>query len=454
MGFSLVSYGQKFTNSPFSAYGIGEFGGLDHATFSGMGNASIALIDTTILNFNNPSSYASLGKGQPLFSTGISSRFSEYKEGTLISRSKYIGLDHFAIGVPFSKYFGLVAGLKPFSRTGYKFYEIAAAGAENIRYEYRGSGGTNEVFGGFSANVLNIRHERLVGNVKVVSSHRLGLGVNIGYIFGTSLNERISYIDKTYLVTDKIAGGIENSGYTLKSLHADLGLNYTWSIDKNKMLTIGAVYTPQQSLTARRNYSLAYSIDVYDTEVYKLLDTAVSEKGHIVMPSSIGAGFSYSMQRATMSAKGKVYQLTFTGEFRMTEWSKYEARFSNGVQTENFANTLAVRAGIQYVPHNDYKDRATTIGYMNRIRYRVGFQYATLPMVIQGRQQANLGVTAGVGLPFAIQRSSSSLNLGIVAGKQGTGDAPTVNERYIGINFGVTISPGFNDRWFRKYKID
>ncbi len=454
IGFSLLTSAQKFTNSPFSSYGIGEFGGLDHAIFSGMGNASIALIDTTILNFNNPSSYASLGKGQPLFSTGISSRFSEFKEGSRTSDAKYIGLDHFALAIPFGKHFGIAAGLKPFSRTGYEFYEKQTLGSNTMKYEYRGNGGTHEVFGGLSANVINIRRDRVVGDVKKTSYHRLGLGVNIGYIFGTTENQRISYIDQNYAVTDKIAGGIENTGYTIKSIHADFGLNYSWIIDRNKSLVIGATYTPSQKLTARQNSYLAYSTDVYDSEQYDLLDTAVSNKGEIIMPSSIGAGFSYTLTSANAENKSKVYQIMFTGEFKTTDWSTYQTRFNSISASENFRNTIALRAGIQFVPHHDYRDRSNNIGYLNRIRYRAGFQYVTLPMVVDGVQQSNMAVTAGIGLPFAIQRASSSLNLGIVAGNQGNGNASSLNERYIGINFGVTISPGTNDRWFRKFKID
>jgi hypothetical protein len=63
-------------------------------------------------------------------------------------------------------------------------------------------------------------------------------------------------------------------------------------------------------------------------------------------------------------------------------------------------------------------------------------------------------VSLGVGLPIAIQRSSSSINFGFTAGQRGNGDVQSVNERYIGFNFGVTVSPGINDRWFRKFKID
>lgn len=441
IGSSLLATAQKFTNSPFSSYGLGEVGGLDHALFSAMGNNTVSIIDSTVLNFYNPSSYASLGKGQPLFSTGISSRFSEYSSGNDISNSKYIGIDHFVIGIPFAKRFGLAFGLKPFSRTGYEFYQLASTSQEKMKYIYKGSGGTHDVFTGLSVNVLKLR------------SHTLGIGGNFGYLFGSTINERISYLDAEYASGVYIAGGVENRGYTLKSFHMDFGLNYSWAIGKYQSLVVGAIYTPTQNLQARRNEFMAYSTDVYDPDKYQYLDTIISEKGQITMPSTFGLGVSYTMGPKNVDKKTRIYQLTFTGEFKMTNWSQYQTRF-NAVNTHSFSNTTRFGLGIQYVPHHDYRDRAANVGYMSRIRYRAGFQYSTLPIKVQNDQQTNMGVTLGFGLPFAIQRSSSSLNFGVVLGKQGTGSSQSVNERYIGINFGLTISPGLNDRWFKKFKID
>ena len=141
IGFALSTNAQKFSNSPFSSYGIGEFGGLENAIFSGMGNTSVSNLDSTILNVSNPSSYASLAHGQPLFSTGISSRFSEFKSSDALSNSKYIGIEQFALVIPFAKKLGLAFGLKPFSRTGYDFYDLQTINSQQeMKYIYRGSG--------------------------------------------------------------------------------------------------------------------------------------------------------------------------------------------------------------------------------------------------------------------------------------------------------------------------
>jgi len=441
IGFALSTNAQKFSNSPFSSYGIGEFGGLDNAIFSGMGNTSVSNLDSTILNVNNPSSYASLAHGQPLFSTGISSRFSEFKSSDVISNSKYIGIEQFALAIPFAKKLGLAFGLKPFSRTGYDFYALDTTDSQQeMKYIYRGSGGTQHVFVGFAANILNYK------------GHKLGVGTNLGYIFGTTLNQRISFINAEYSSIDAIPGGVENKTYTLKSFNVDLGLNYQWEIDKNKSLIIASTYTPAQKLTASRSQFLAYSDDVNNVNKYVYQDTVTVEKGNFAMPSMFGLGATYVMRPKNAEKVKKVYQLTLNVEFKTADWSNYNATFSELTKAGNFSNTTAFAFGGQFTPHNDYKDK--TVGYLSRMRYRAGFQYATLPIVTQNIQQTNTAFTAGIGLPFATQRSSSSLNFGFVFGKQGNGASSSVNERYMGINFGVTISPGVNDRWFRKFKID
>lgn len=440
LGFTLLTNAQKYTKSPFSAYGIGEYGGLDNATFSGMGNNSVAIIDSTVLNFNNPSSYASLGAGFPLFSTGVSSKFSSFdsKEGSF--NTKYFGIDQFSIGIPFSKRFGIAAGLKPFSRTGYEFYQDEKITDYNMRYIYKGSGGTNEVFAGFAANVMTIKN------------HKLGIGVNLGYVFGSTNNQRVSYINVDNATT--FAGGVDNKGFRLKSVRYDFGMNYQYKIQQNQTLTVAATYSPALKLTAQQNDYLAYSADVTNPTKYDYISIS-NAKGTISMPSTIGIGFNYALRpNTTKIVRKNVYQLSFNGEFKTTNWSDYRENFNGISSTENFTNTQRVGLGVQFIPHSDFLDRATSINYLSKIRYRAGFQYTTLPLVVQGKQQSDVAVTAGFGFPIPIQRSFSSINIGFTMGKRGNGMETSVNERYIGINFGVTISPGLNDRWFRKFKID
>lgn len=442
-----ISWSQKFTNSPFSAKGLGEYGALDHATFSGMGNASTALIDSTILNFYNPSSYAFLAKGYPLFTTGLSSRFSNYTEQNNTNSSKYIGLDHFAFGISLFKNFGLAAGIKPFTRTGYNFKNTQGLGSDSLSYIYKGSGGTNQFFFGLSAKVFSIQTQK-------AGKHSLGLGVNTSYLFGNTLNERISYINTSQT---KIAGGVEQKGYTLKSLYLDFGMNYTWNIAKNTEFTLAATYTPEQKINAFYNNSLYYSSDINNQGLY--LDTIVQitdEKGNIVLPSTWSVGGTYRYRPVVNKDynRNKIYEILLTGEYSQTEWTKYSANFTSSTEVLNYSNTSSYKFGIQFTPHYEYLDKSLDKKYFSKIRYRAGVSYGKLPVVAQGKQLTDFGITFGLGLPIATQRALSSVNIGFSAGNRGNGMTQSLNEKYLGINLGVTLSPGFADKWFRKYKLD
>ena len=142
----LLANAQNTSNSPFSSFGLGEVGGMDHAVFSALGNTTITLSDSTVLNFYNPSSYSTIGKGQPIFSLGVSSRLSTFSENGVENKSNITGIQHFAIGFSFAKRFGLAFGLKPYSRRGYDFNSSTVINGDSLLYFYSGTGGVNEVF--------------------------------------------------------------------------------------------------------------------------------------------------------------------------------------------------------------------------------------------------------------------------------------------------------------------
>lgn len=438
IGLCPWTYAQKFASSPFSSYGLGESGGLDHAVFSGMGNTTIGFSDSTVLNFSNPSSYPFLAKGQPLFSTGISSRFSNYESAGATFSGKFIGMDHFALGIPVGKYFGIVFGLKPFSRTGYDVFQKELVGTDSIKYTYRGSGGSHEVFTGLAVKLIDFRN------------HQVSVGSNFSYIFGNNLKERLANI------TTGASGAVEQSGYRIQSFHYDLGFTYVTKISTNQRLSIGAIYTPEQKLTSTYFNRLFYSADVNNPTLYDTLQLVEDVKGHIRMPATFGVGFTYTFQPKTGKDYNKVLipQFVLSADLKMTSWSDYSTDYAGTKNETDFSNTMRFSAGLQYAPHFDYLDRSTAIGFLKKVRYRAGFQYATLPVTQAGKQLTDNGVTIGLGLPITSQRSSSSLNIGVTAGKRGNGVESSLNEKYLTVNFGVTLSPGLYDRWFRKHKID
>jgi hypothetical protein len=429
-------FGQKFATSPFSSYGLGEFGSFDNATFIGYGNAWAGVVDSLNLNYFNPSTYSFLGQGQPLFSTGISFKQSEFTENGQSFTSNLTGVNHFAFGVPFAKICGVAFGLKPFSRVGYNIAEYDAMGSDTIKYTYTGSGSINDAFAGFSLKVLDYK------------KHRFGIGSNISYLFGSTTNERLSNL------TTGSSGGREYLNHQVKSLYYNIGLNYNVEFRKNQFFSLGLTYNPEQLLTAYKTQDLYYMSDV--TNSNSALDTLSSfyEKGSITMPAMYDVGFSYRFRPLVDSSynKERIFQLSVFGAYQVQNWADYKANFSND-SAQPMLNTSRISFGIEFIPHYNYLDRTKSIGYISRIRYRAGFQTGTMPLE-RGTQLKNTALTLGFSLPIISQRSVSSINIGVSLGTRGNDQSSSLNERYIGVNFGVTLAPGAYDKWFRKYKID
>ncbi|MFN5418359.1 MAG: hypothetical protein ACK5B9_14975 [Flavobacteriia bacterium] len=434
---SISLYGQKFATSPFTSYGLGELGTYDNATFIGYGNANVAVIDSLNLNYFNPSSYSFLATGQPLFSTGISYKNSLYTENGNEFSNNLVGINHFIFAVPFAKRFGLAFGLKPYSRVGYSFYENDIFGTDTVKYAYSGTGSVNDVFTGFSIKILNAK------------KHQLGIGTNFSYLFGSTEKQRTSNL------TSQTLGGMEIDKFQVQSLYYNIGLNYQFHLTKSQKLTLAATYNSKQNIATTRTEDLYFLTNVENINTIKDTISSFEQASNITMPSMLDIGFAYSFRPKVDSSynKTKIYQVNVYGSYQMQKWSEYSENFTNDTAVK-LLNSTKISFGLEYAPHYVYLERSKAIGYFSRMRYRAGFQMMTLPLERNDIQLKSTCFTAGVSLPITSQRSVSSLNFGFSYGNNGNGQANSLNERFIGVNFGITLAPGAFDKWFRKYKID
>jgi len=436
----LYADAQNTSNSPFSSFGLGELGGMDHAVFSALGNTTITISDSTVLNFYNPASYSSIGQGQPIFSLGVSSRISDFSENGIKSRSYVTGIQHFAMAFSFAKRFGLAFGLKPYSRRGYEFSSGVKINDDSLYHNYSGTGGVNEVFLGLSATVLKYK------------GARLSIGGNLGYLFGKVSNTR-----KSGLVTsgsNVFSGGVNQQELKVNSFHYEVGLYYSQRIKENHTISFAATYDPFQKIKGAYEEGQYYSSNINDLTILDTLiynDTAV---GNVTTIPTYTVGLNY-----TLDFKGHKdqtnelnSQIAFHLSYSGSDWSKYQNRY-DAAYTNTFLNTSKYTFGIQYVPEIDFASKSLKSKFFSRMRYRAGTYYNTLPYQTNGKQVTDFGTTFGFGIPIVIQNSISSINLGFAIGKRGIGDDNALKERYYGINFGISIAPG-TDRWFVKRKLN
>jgi hypothetical protein len=425
--------GQTNTNNPFSARGIGETNPLTHPIFGALGNVSTALIDSAQLNPENPSSYSFLGKGQPIFSIGLASNFSNFKQDKITSTSNFLSINYLTLGMAVNKRFGICFGLKPYASTGYQVKSYQIFGKDTLNYIYTGSGGFSNAYFGLAYKLVT--HHR----------HHLSLGSNLGYIFGTNSNEVSTKLSNITL------GGISDRTLQIKTLNLDFGASYLYRIASDHDLVLGITYTPSQSFSSIYNNTLIYAKKTNDVSGNDTLQN-ISIKGNIKTASSITFGFKYDFTKKNkeINNSNKSPQLQLSGEIKLTDWSAY----SNAFTSETFKNTIQYGLGFQFAPHFDFLDRSKDINLIHRLKYRIGGVYQTLPWSDQQIQLTNKALTFGVGIPIINQFSSSSINLSCLYGQRWNGLETSLKENYFSFNFGVNITPASYERWFKKNKID
>ena len=428
--------GQNTINSPYSSLGLGELGGMDHAVFSAIGNTTITLHDSTVLNYYNPASYGTLAHGLPIFSFGLSTRLSDFSENDQSHFASATAIQHMAIGFAIAKRFGLAFGLKQYTRRGYEFSSYTAIEDDSLFYKYQGSGGVHEAFLGVSANIIDTK------------GARLSIGGNLGYLFGTTTNFR-----KSSLVSSG-AGGISSKEMKVSSFHYEIGAQYTQRFNEKHTLGVFAVFDPFQKINGKYEEGLYYSTAVDNENSYDTLSFNDTLSGNLTNIPTYNFGLSYSLNFKARKGQTNEFnsQISFHASYATSEWEKYENRFDPNF-TNAFLNSSKMTFGIQYIPETDFIGKKVVTKFYHRIRYRVGVYQGTLPYQINGQQVTDFGTTVGFGIPIMAQNSLSSINVGFTIGKRGVADPQAFKEQYYGINIGIAIAPG-TDRWFVKRKLN
>lgn len=429
----VLSYAQN----PYSYFGIGELTGRDHPIFSGLGNTEITLVDSMTLNFINPASYNALGEGQPIFSLGVSSRLSTFEKGDVSEFNPSSNIHHFALGTSFAKYFGVGFGLKPFSERNYEFTDGSVVDGDSISYRYSGSGSLNEVYTGFSAEILPF-----------LSNTKLSVGANLGWVFGSVANNRYSWLASQSTPT----GGAAIETITLGSLHYDLGMYFKQRISENHELGLYATIDPSQSMSARYSDAIFFSTNVDNPNLYDTTYFLEQTGGNITTAAEFTYGLSYTyFVRDNNEVKRNIHPaIGFHASYSTKNWSGYQNSYD---PSETLLNTSKLTLGVQFIPESVDLYGTNNGNIFTKTRYRAGYYTYTLPYSINGEQITDFGTTFGIGIPVSIGESLSSINIGASFGKRGTSDANQLQERYYGLNFGISVAPTKAGRWFQKRKV-
>ena len=406
--FSVISFAQQGTSSPYSFYGIGDVKFKGTAENRAMGGLTI-FSDSIHMNFQNPALNSSLKL--TTFTLGGTYLTTKLTTSSQSENARRTALDYLAVGLPFGK-FGVGFGLMPYSSVGYNIESTTLATTTPVVApaeikKYNGTGGLNKVFAG----------------VGYAITPKFSAGVDVSFNFGKIETYSLRFVDGLQF------GSREKNLSDIAGLTFTAGLNYKTKIS-SKLSGFGSLtYSPEtnlRSVNTRNIATIQYSSSGAEILVDPLdIDVANTT---IKMPSKVALGFGIGQNKKWMLGTEVTFQQS----------SGMGNRF-NDITNVKFENAIKYTIGGFYIPNFTSFSK-----YYQKIVYRAGLRYENTGLVINNKSINDLGVTAGLGLP--IIGIFSNINIGVEYGKRGTTSANLVQENYTNITIGLSL----NDKWFQK----
>ena len=407
--FTLISFAQQGTSSPYSFYGIGDVKFKGTAENRAMGGLTI-FSDSIHLNFQNPASYTSLKL--TTFSLGGTYATTKLKTSSQSENARRTAVDYLAIGLPLGK-FGVGFGLMPYSSVGYNIQTRIAAtttpvvSPEQIK-KFTGNGGLNKVFIGAG----------------YAFTPNFSAGLDFSYNFGKIETYSLRFIDGLQY------GSREKNLSDMSGVTFTVGLTYKTKIN-SKLSGFGSLtYSPETNLKSINERNIA-TIQ-YSTSGSEIIIDPINISGvantTIKMPSKLALGLGIGQNRKWMLGTEVTFQQS----------SGMGNRF-NDITNVKFENAIKYNIGGYYIPNYTSFSK-----YFEKVTYRAGLRYENTGLIINNKSINDLGVTAGFGLP--IIGAFSNINIGVEYGKRGTTSANLVQENYTNITIGLSL----NDKWFQK----
>lgn len=400
--FSLVSFAQEGTSSPYSFYGIGDVKFKGTAENRAMGGLTI-FSDSIHINFQNPASYS--GLKLTTLSIGGSYLTTKLKTSSQEEKARRTTLDYLAVGIPMGK-FGAGFGLLPYSSVGYKVQTITEGPPQTIR-KYSGTGGLNKAFLGLGYAI----------------TPKFSIGADLSYNFGKIETTSLGFVeDVQYGTREKNVSDMNGVSFTT-------GLIYQSKISSKLSIFSSLTFSPESKLKSSNNRKIAtIQYITSGAEIVVDEEDVNAENTTIKLPSkfSFGAGI------------GESKKWMIGTEITHQQSSNLANRF-NDIDDVKFENAVKYNVGGYYIPnYNSFSS------YWNKVTYRGGLRYENTGLIINNESINDLAMTLGLGFP--IPGALSNINVGFEFGKKGTTNANLVQENYANISIGLS----FNDKWFTK----
>lgn len=399
--WSPSAQAQNGTVSPYSRYGYGILNDNASSMQRGMGGVGYAMNSGRQINAMNPASYAAIDSLTFLFDIGGDIKQVWTVDNGAKGHDFTGGLDYITMQFPICRNVGASVGLVPFSEVGYSYGDQIVNGEASRQ----GSGAISQAYLGVAGRPFK----------------GFTIGANIGYLFGTILNDNYAIIgDGNSTLFERVM--------KVRDYNVQAGIQYSFNVGKTNRLTAGLTYTIPKDLNGK-TYGVFYSIDnataaTPDTIGYTKLH------GHYSIPATYGAGINYEWNK----------RLMIEADFTYQPWSKAKYSELEGFEASRFNDRYKIALGAQFRP-------AERGSYFNRIQYRAGVYYNRDYICVGDNEVRDIGATIGFGLP--VPAAKSVLNIAFEYRRREASPQRLVKED----NLMVTVGINFNELWFWQNKI-
>jgi hypothetical protein len=380
----------KGVNSLYSAFGLGDLEERDYSRNFGLGSAGIARPSLHYLNELNPASYSAIPKQNFLFDVALMGRSVNYT-GTGLSQSALDGtLKRVAVGFKVNNFWGVSAGLTPYSSVDYKVLgqRYIAGNGEAIQASTEGTGGINKLY--------------ISNGIKL--SRNFSVGLSSAFLFGpintteTLGGDTVSTVDKQYAYNVNFTAGLQYRG-KIKDWELGLGATYRFKTTMRFDHNIQVINSAEQVL---------YEEDL-NTRRFRL-------------PEQYGFGLSLTKNN-----------ITLVGDYKKQLWNG----INSGLTGYRLTDAERIAGGLEYAFKRHYFN-GTTEGMV----LQAGFAYNKSYLVISGNHITDVSGSAGISVPN--RTGNLRYYLGIEIGQRGTTANNLVKENYVNAVFHFTLK----DIWF------
>lgn len=405
--FSMATFAQDGTSSPYSYYGLGDVRFKGTAENRAMGTLSIAP-DSIHMNLQNPAGYSFLKLTN--FAIAGTQNFNNLRSNAGDADAQRTTLDYLALAFPVGK-MGFGFGIVPYSSVGYRIQSVDQGTAFPTN-QYSGKGGLNRVFLGASYKLVE----------------GLSFGVEGNYNFGDVETRNIIQNSGVQYGTREV----NSSNLTGFGLNA--GLMYDRKVGKKHRFSASATYSPEGIIKSDNERTLATVLLFANGNVSTVEERTLQvDDTEVKLPSKFSFGAGFGEQGKWFAGAEAVFQ----------ESSAFGNRF-NDIQNVRYENSQKYVVGGYYIPqYNSYDN------YFKRMTYRAGLRYETTGLVISDVSIKDYAVSLGAAFPLG-GVLPSEINVGFEYGQRGTVKNNLIRETYANIIIGLSL----NDRWFQKRKYD